>query len=67
MAYTQTQLDAIEAAIAEGALTVKYQDKSVTYRSLDEMIRIRNIMRESLGLVRRSSVEVKPEFSKGIA
>lgn len=66
MAWTQTQLDALETAIAEGVLTVRYQDKQVTYRSLDEMIRVRNLMRESLGIVTRSSVEVKPEFSKGL-
>lgn len=44
MAFTQTQLDALNSAIAEGALTVKYQDKSVTYRSLDEMLRLRELM-----------------------
>lgn len=50
MAFTQTQYDQISEAIAQGALTVKYNDKEVTYRSLDEMIRIRTMMAAELGL-----------------
>lgn len=48
MAYTQTQLDALEAAIAEGALKVEYGDKKVEYRSLNEMIRIRDVIKAAL-------------------
>jgi parvulin-like peptidyl-prolyl isomerase len=65
MAYTQAQLAALEAAIAEGALTVKYQDKQVTYRSLDEMIRLRNMMRREMGHSTGARAVV-PEFSKGL-
>jgi hypothetical protein len=50
VAFTQEQLDSIEAAIAEGALTVQYQDKRVTYRSLEEMWAIRGRIRKALGL-----------------
>lgn len=50
MVYTQQQLDALEAAIAEGVLMVVYGNKTVTYRSLDDMLRIRGIMRDDLGL-----------------
>ena len=48
MAFTQAQLDALDAAIAGGELTVKYQDKQVTYRSLDEMIRTRQLIKADL-------------------
>lgn len=51
MAWTQDQLTAIENAIAKGVLTVKYRDKVLTYRSLKEMLLIRNEMRKDLGLV----------------
>lgn len=51
MAFTQTQLDALETAIAEGTLKVEYGDKKVEYRSLNEMIRIRDIMRSQLGQI----------------
>jgi hypothetical protein len=50
MAYTQQQLDDLEASIAEGALTVKYEDRVVTYRSLKEMVSIRDVIRSALGL-----------------
>ncbi len=65
MAYTIDQLNALDAAIAEGALTVKYQDKLVTYRSLDEMIRIRKLMRDELGLNGTSGGRLYASFSKG--
>ena len=50
MAFTIEQYQALQAAIAEGALSVRYADKSVTYRSLDEMIRILKLMAAELGL-----------------
>lgn len=50
MAYTQTELDALDRAIAQGALSVEYGDKKVTYRSLDDMLRTRQLMRDELGL-----------------
>jgi len=37
MAWTQTQIDTLQAAIASGVLTVRYADRSVTYQSLSEM------------------------------
>lgn len=49
MAFTIEQYQALQAAIAEGALSVRYADKSVTYRSLDEMIRILKLMANDLG------------------
>jgi hypothetical protein len=48
--YTLDQLEALEAAIAEGALRVKYTDKEIEYRSLKEMKTIRRDMRRALGL-----------------
>lgn len=43
----------LEAAIATGALRVGYADgKSVTYRSLEEMIAVRGLIRRELGLER---------------
>lgn len=50
MAFTQAQLDAIEAAIVSGTTSVSYEGKSVTYRTLDEMLRVRAIIRNALGL-----------------
>lgn len=48
MAFTQTQLDALETAIAAGTLELTTGDKKVRYHSLDEMIRLRDIIRNQL-------------------
>lgn len=50
MAFTQTDLDTLNAAIASGELRVQYRDKAVQYRSLSEMLQIRKMMQEELGL-----------------
>jgi hypothetical protein len=50
MAFTLAQLDALEAGLAAGATSVSYEGKSVTYRSIDEMLRLRAIIRRALGL-----------------
>ena len=37
MAYTEDQARALREALASGVLTVSYDGKSVTYRSVDEI------------------------------
>lgn len=67
MAYTSQQLEALESAIAQGVTKVKYADKEVEYRSLDDMIRLRNIMRQELGMSGGiASRRTLAEFSKGL-
>lgn len=39
MAYTQADLDAVREAIAKGERAVQFADRSVTYRSMDELLR----------------------------
>lgn len=58
MAFTLAQLDAVEAAIASGTLTVHYSDKSVTYKSTADMIMARQIIRRALGLAGQSTTVV---------
>jgi len=48
MAWTETHLEAIEAAIASGELTVRFGDRTVTYRSMDELLQARALIREAL-------------------
>lgn len=38
MAYSQDDLDAIRSTIAKGERTVQFADRSVTYRSMDELL-----------------------------
>ena len=51
MAFTQTQLDALEGAIAAGVTEYRIGDKTVKYGSVTEMLKVREIMRADLGLV----------------
>ena len=37
MAYTEEQVQALREALTSGVLTVSYDGKSVTYRSVDEI------------------------------
>jgi len=64
MSFSQAQLDAIEAGIAAGTTSIAYEGRSVTYRSLDEMLRIRAILRISLGFTTQP-VTVLAQHSRG--
>jgi hypothetical protein len=50
MAFTENDLIVLEKAIAQGATRVKYADKEVEYRSLADMMIIRDSIRNELGL-----------------
>lgn len=56
MAYTQTDLDSINAAIASGVLRVRDRNGSeIQYRNMDDMIRARDAIRAELGLTQYNS------------
>lgn len=63
--FTQAQLASLEAAIAEGVLRVEYEDRVVTYRTLEEMLRARELIRNALGLNAGASGTVRIEVDKG--
>lgn len=48
--FTLDDLAALEQAIAKGVKTVKYTDRELTYRSIDEMLKVRDLIRDCLGL-----------------
>lgn len=48
MAWTQAQLDALSAAIAKGVTTVSYDGNRVEYRSLDEMLKLKQEMENDI-------------------
>jgi hypothetical protein len=59
MAYTTAQLQTLEDAIATGELTVEYEGKRVTYRSIADLIAARDFVRGELiaaGLITDTSV-----------
>lgn len=65
MAFTLSQIEALEKAIAEGVTRVKYENKEVEYRSLDEMLKLLDLMRSSLGLKPRAQ-RLLAKYSKGL-
>jgi len=48
MAFTQTQLDAIESAIASGELRVMFNGREIIYRSIDDLMKARNVVKAAL-------------------
>lgn len=48
MAWTQTEIDTLRAAIATGVLRVDYADRSVTYKSTDEQLKALALMERSV-------------------
>lgn len=66
MAWTLQQLEALEAAIATGTKQVMYGNKLVMYNSLDEMLRLRDLMKKELGLIKPNNGRNVGEFNKGL-
>ena len=64
--FTIEQLEALDRAIASGTLRAKYDTHEVQYRSIDEMFRVRALMREALGLTNANTRRIFTTFSKGI-
>ena len=48
MAVTQQDIDALNAAIASGERVVVLNGQSVTYRSIDDLIKARNDLRQEM-------------------
>lgn len=48
--FSTAGLNAIEEAIAGGFLEVEYDGKQIRYRSLSELLQIRDMIRRKLGL-----------------
>lgn len=48
MAYTQAHLAAVEGAIARGERIVRYGDRTVEYRTVDELIKARDLIQAEL-------------------
>lgn len=66
MAWTQDQLDALEAAIAQGALEVWYGDKRVKYNTVADMLMLRRTIRAALGLQPKANGRKYISFDKGV-
>lgn len=61
MAFTSSDLDAVDRAIASGELTVRSNDRMVTYRSMDELTAARAAISGALAAA-SASTAVYPRY-----
>jgi hypothetical protein len=52
MAFTSSDLAAVDAAIASGELTVSHNGRTVTYRSMDDLLKARKTILDELAAQR---------------
>lgn len=62
--YTQDMYNALIEAISTGAREVWYGDKRVAYRTLDEMLRLKQDMERDLGILKTPKRRYA-DFTKG--
>ena len=48
MAYTQTDLDTVDRAIATGEMLIRLGDMEIRYRSIDELKAAREVIKSAL-------------------
>ncbi len=65
MAWTQADIDALKAAIAGGARSVTFGDRTVVYHSLEEQLKALAVMETSVNAATRSTYRVAAT-SKGV-
>ena len=66
MAWSASDLEEIEKAIKSGTLRVKYSDREVQYRSLQEMLQIRDMIAREVGTKPAGPTRRLAQFSKGL-
>jgi hypothetical protein len=70
MAYTQADLDRLKRAIARGQLEVRYADRTIRYRSLDELMTVKRDMERELaassGMPQRPGSTLLRSAGKGV-
>lgn len=64
--WTQADIDALESSIKKGVRTVQFENRSVTYHSLDEMLKLLDTMRSAVAQTSGgTSRSTYAQFSKG--
>lgn len=66
MAVTQQDIDALNVAIASGERVVVLNGQSVTYRSIDDLIKARNDLRKEMADVAAAAAG-KPRVKRAYA
>lgn len=67
MAWTQTDVDALERAIADGrgARSITFSDQSIVFNSISEMLQLLATMRTAVATAAGASSTRYAAFSKG--
>ena len=68
MAFTQADLDAVRSAIARGERSVAFADRSVVYRSMEELLEAEDFISKSIAVSVGDTPRPKQSFvvtSKG--
>ena len=55
MAFTQTDLDALDAARKQGARRVRFQDREFEFDSVDDYLKLRNLILNDIAQAERSA------------
>ena len=63
MAWTTSDLTAIETAIASGELSVQFADRRVQYRSMEELLQARAIIKEAIAQAGGSTASVRSTYA----
>lgn len=66
MAWTQTDLDQLDASIKKGVKSVTYQSGTVVYHSLAEMLRLRDVMKGEIAGGASSPARTVAQYSNGL-
>jgi hypothetical protein len=66
MAFTAVDLAAIDAVIAKGELSVQFADRTVTYRSIDQLLKARAVIAAQVDAATRPGFRLAAT-SKGTA
>lgn len=66
MAYSQTDLDNLDAAIAGGELTVRVLDRLVEYRSIDELLQARAHVAARIAEASSTAVKLSPRHRRAV-
>lgn len=68
MGYTIEQYERLKESIALGAVTVQYSDRTITYKSISELEKIKELMEKELFPGRKNPAgnRVQMIFGKGL-
>lgn len=64
MAFTQSDLDALDRAVASGELTIRRGDRWVTYRSFTELQAARDLVKKELAAAASTTARPYPRYQQ---